>query len=204
MTSIHVDLDSIEWTPGSAYKGPDALYQGQEVFYRKVLSDRRQEGGGLAVLSKICPPPGKMVKTVAVARSEEHVFNLRGGRVNKSGKPIEAPGNSYTLNPTGQPHSAMIATENIALVIYSGETDDVKSVEIVDIEPALGGWHNSQSGDDRRGKAAMRPGSEGPVSAHSSRSWPVRNSAGVAPNVWTGCRSQVRVLSEVADMYPAC
>jgi hypothetical protein len=108
--------------------------KGQEVFYRKVLSDRRQEGGGLAVLSKICPPSGKMVKTVAVARSEEHVFNLHGGRVNKSGKPIEAPGNSYTLNPTGQPHSAMIATENVALVIYSGETDDVKSVEVVDIE----------------------------------------------------------------------
>ena len=82
MTSIHVDLGSIEWTPGSVYRGPDALYRGQEVFYRKVLSDRRQEGGGLAVLSKICPPPGKMVKTVAVARSEEHVFNLRGGRVN--------------------------------------------------------------------------------------------------------------------------
>jgi hypothetical protein len=32
----------------------------------------------------------KVVKTVAVALSEEHVFNLRGGRVNKSGKPIEA------------------------------------------------------------------------------------------------------------------
>ena len=123
---------------GFAYKGPDALYRGQEVFYRKVLSDRRQEGGGLAVLSKTCPPPGKMVKTVAIARSEEHVFNLRGGRVNKSGKPIEAPGNSYTLNPSGQPHSAMIATENIALVIYSGETDNVKSVEIVDLEAELG------------------------------------------------------------------
>jgi hypothetical protein len=49
MTSIHVDLDSIEWTPGSAYKGSDALYQGQEVFHRKVLSDRRREGGGLTV-----------------------------------------------------------------------------------------------------------------------------------------------------------
>jgi hypothetical protein len=73
MTSIHADLDRIEWTPGSVYKGPDAVYQGQEVFYRKVLSDRRQEGGGLAVLSKVCPPPGKMVKTIAVARSEEHV-----------------------------------------------------------------------------------------------------------------------------------
>jgi hypothetical protein len=32
----------------------------------------------------------------------------------------------------------MIATENIALIIYSGETDDIKSVEIVDIEPARG------------------------------------------------------------------
>ena len=62
MTSIHVDLGSIEWTPGSAYRGPDALYRGQEVFYRKVLSDRRQEGGGLAVLSKICPPRGRWSK----------------------------------------------------------------------------------------------------------------------------------------------
>jgi hypothetical protein len=138
MPSIHVDLDSIEWMPGSAYKGPNALYRGEEVFYRKVLSDRRHDGGGLAVLSKVCPPPGKLVKTVAVARSEEHVFNLIGGRSNKSGKPIEALGNSYTLNPTGQPHSAMIATESIALVIYSGETDEVKSVEIVDIEAAPG------------------------------------------------------------------
>ena len=86
MTSIHVDLDSIEWTPGSAYKGPGALYQGQEVFYRKVLSDRRQEGGGLAVLSKICPPPGKMVKTVAVARSEERLQFARwtGEQVRKA------------------------------------------------------------------------------------------------------------------------
>jgi hypothetical protein len=55
MTSIHVDPDRIEWTPGSEYKGPGALYRGQEVFYRKVLSDRRQEGGGLAVLSKPSP-----------------------------------------------------------------------------------------------------------------------------------------------------
>ena len=83
MTSTHVDLDRVEWTPGSIYKGPDALYEGKEVIYRKVLSDRRNEGGGLAVLSKICPPPGKLVKTVAVARSEEHVFNLIGGRSNK-------------------------------------------------------------------------------------------------------------------------
>ena len=51
--------------------------------------------------------------------------------MNTSGKPIEALGKSYTLNPTGQPHSAMIATENIALVIYSGETDDVKSGRVM-------------------------------------------------------------------------
>ena len=71
MTSTHVDLDRIEWTPGSAYKGP-------------VLSDRRQQGGGLGVLSKICPPPGKMVKTVAVARSEEPSFPRKAGIDRKS------------------------------------------------------------------------------------------------------------------------
>ena len=78
-----------------------------------------------------------MVKTVAVARSEEHVFNLRGGRVNKSGTPIEASGNSYTLNPTGQPHSAMIATETVSLIIYTGEPDEVRSMEVVDISSAI-------------------------------------------------------------------
>jgi hypothetical protein len=31
----------------------------------------------------------------------------------------------------------MITNESIALVIYSGETDDIKSVEIIDIGPAL-------------------------------------------------------------------
>ena len=32
----------------------------------------------------------------------------------------------------------MIATETLSLVIYSGETDEVKSVEIVNIEPVPG------------------------------------------------------------------
>ena len=45
MTSIHVDLNSVEWTPRSAYKGPDARYQGQEIFYRKELSDRARSCG---------------------------------------------------------------------------------------------------------------------------------------------------------------
>ena len=45
MTSIHVDLDSVEWTPGLAYKRPDARYQGQEICCRKVLSDRARSRG---------------------------------------------------------------------------------------------------------------------------------------------------------------
>jgi hypothetical protein len=32
----------------------------------------------------------------------------------------------------------MIASETTALVIYAGEPDEVSSVEIVDLEPALG------------------------------------------------------------------
>jgi hypothetical protein len=138
MVSLRVDVDSLEWTPASVYKGADATYEGHEIFYRKILSDRRQEGGGLAVLSKVTSPPGKLVKIVAVARSDEYVFTLRGaGRVNKAGRPVAAPAD-YTLNPKGQPHSAMIASEDISLVIYAGESDEVKSVEVLDVEPAPG------------------------------------------------------------------
>jgi hypothetical protein len=44
MNSRH-NLDSVEWTPRSACKGPDARYQGQEVFYPKVLGDRARSRG---------------------------------------------------------------------------------------------------------------------------------------------------------------
>ena len=51
----------------------------------KVLSDRRGEGGGIAWLVKFTPPQGKLIKIVATAMSDEHVFSLQGGRSTKSG-----------------------------------------------------------------------------------------------------------------------
>src|ERR1700733_3531214 len=120
MPSIRVNIDNLEWTPGSAYKEAAAVYDGKEIYHRKILSDRRHEGGGLALLSKLSPPPGKLIKIVAISRSDEHVVNRSGGPATKSGKPVAAPAD-YTLNPKGQPHSAMIAEENVSLVIYSGE-----------------------------------------------------------------------------------
>ena len=80
--------------------GPVAIYDGNEIIQSKILSDRRAEGGGLALLSRVSPPPGKLVKIVAVARSDEHVFNLEGGRGTKSSQPARASGD-YTLNSEG-------------------------------------------------------------------------------------------------------
>ena len=135
MASTRTHSDDISWTPATELFGDGAFYQGKPVLEVKTLSDRRAEGGGVAHLLRASPPPGKLIKIVAVALSDEHVFNLSGrGRANKSGKPV-GKGGGYTLNPEGQPHSAMIATETTALVIYSGETDEVKSVEILDLEP---------------------------------------------------------------------
>jgi hypothetical protein len=137
MPSIRTHPDDVVWTPATELFGDGAFYHGRPVLEVKTLSDRRAEGGGVAHLLKASPPPGKLIKIVAVALSDEHVFNLSGGgRANKAGKPVTEPG-GYTLNPAGQPHSAMIAQENISLVIYRGEPDEVKSVEIVDIEPSL-------------------------------------------------------------------
>ena len=135
MVSTHVDIENTEWTAGAPFYGPAAVHQGKDIVQLKVLSDRRSEGGGIAWLAKFSPPPGKLIKIVATALSDEHVFNLTGGRVTKSGQPARASG-GYTLNPKGQPHSALIGTETVSLVIYRGEPDEIMSMEVVDLEPA--------------------------------------------------------------------
>jgi hypothetical protein len=112
-----------------------AVHEGDEVIQSAILSDRRKEGGGLALLSKVSPPPGKVVKIVSVARSDEHVFNLEGGRGTKSGQLVRAA-SDYTLNTKGQVHSALIGTETLSLVIYRGEPDENISFEVVDATPA--------------------------------------------------------------------
>jgi len=136
MASIHVDLEKLEWRPGSAKYGRVAVHKGKEIIQSAILSDRREQGGGLALLSKVSPPPGKVVKIVAVARSDEHVFNLEGGRGTKSGQPARAA-SDYTLNTEGQVHSALIGTETLSLVIYRGEPDKNISFEVLDSAPAL-------------------------------------------------------------------
>jgi hypothetical protein len=135
MTTIRTDPATLPWQAGTEMYGDGAFHDGKPVLELKTLSDRRGEGGGVAYLLHAIPPAGKLIKIVAVARSDEHVFNLSGGRANKAGEPVSAPG-GYALNPKGQPHSAMIATETTSLVVYAGEPDEVRSVEIVDIAPA--------------------------------------------------------------------
>src|SRR5712675_453683 len=134
MVSTHVDIERAEWTSGTPFYGPAAIYEGKSIVQLKILSDRRREGGGIAWLVKFTPPPGKLIKIVATALSDEHVFSLQGGRSTKSGQPVQGSG-GYSLNPEGQPHSAMISAETTALVIYTGEPDEIKSMEVIDISP---------------------------------------------------------------------
>jgi hypothetical protein len=135
--SIHVDIAATEWTSAVPFYGSGAVYRGEDIVRLKILSDRRQEGGGIAWLVKFSPPPGRLIKIIATALSDEHVLDLEGGRATKSGA-MRRAASGYTLNPEGQPHSAMIATETVSLVIYRGEPDDVRSIEVVDCEPAEG------------------------------------------------------------------
>jgi hypothetical protein len=104
MKAIHVREEHSH--PGAASKsfGERALYEGRELAYMAVLSDRRSEGGGIAYLRKITPPPGKLVRAIAGSRSDEDVYLLEGGYTNKAGELIHFPGD-YMLNPEGHPHS---------------------------------------------------------------------------------------------------
>jgi hypothetical protein len=134
MSSLQVDYAAMEWTSAVPFYGPAAVHDGKDIVQLKVLSDRRQEGGGIAWLVRFLPPPGKLIKIVATALSDEHIFSLQGGRSTKSGQPAQGSG-GYGLNPKGQPHSAMISSETMALVLYAGEPDEIHSMEVVDIDP---------------------------------------------------------------------
>ena len=76
---MEVDSSQIEWTAGSPIYGLASVHEGRETVMLKILSDRRQEGGGIAYLARFLPPAGKVIKIVAVARSDEHIFALEGG-----------------------------------------------------------------------------------------------------------------------------
>ena len=137
MPSTRTHPDDVAWTPWTEVFGDGAFYEGQPIVEVKTLSDRRAEGHGVAYLTRFSPPQGKLIRVIATALSDEHVFNLSGGRATKSGEPVTASG-GYSLNPEGQPHSAMIAAETIAFVLYTGAPDEVHSVEVLDIEPRFG------------------------------------------------------------------
>jgi hypothetical protein len=133
MASTHVDLSRAEWVSGAPFYGPAAVYDVTDIVQLKILSDRRADGGGIAWLAKFSPPPGKLIKIVATALSDEHVFNLEGGRTTKTGEPARSSG-GYTLNPEGQPHSAFIGAETVSLIVYRGEPDKIVALEVVDAE----------------------------------------------------------------------
>lgn len=123
----------IDWTKGSAILGDKCLYEGSELAYFKILSDKRKEGKGIAYLIKFVPPEGKMIKTVAKARSEENVYITKGNMRDKRGE-IKMVEGDYALNETGHPHSQFVFEESIALVICSGEIDETIDFGVVDIE----------------------------------------------------------------------
>ena len=66
---MEVDSSQIEWTAGSPVYGPASLHEGRQTVLLKILSDRRQEGGGIAYLARFLPPAGKVIEIVAVART---------------------------------------------------------------------------------------------------------------------------------------
>src|SRR5665213_2734209 len=78
MTTIRTDYDALPWLPCTEMFGEAAVYRGKPIIEAKTLADRRREGGGISYLLRFSPPAGKLIKVVAIARSDEHIFNLSG------------------------------------------------------------------------------------------------------------------------------
>jgi hypothetical protein len=68
MASVRVDFAAKEWTSGVPFYGPVARLEGRDIAQLKVLSDRRRDGGGIAWIVRVAPPPGKLTKIIATTR----------------------------------------------------------------------------------------------------------------------------------------
>jgi hypothetical protein len=132
MKAIQVRKNEVNWMPASKTLGERARYEGRELAYMAVLGDRRNEGGGIAYLLKITPPPGKLVRAIATSRSDENVYLLEGGYTNKAGQLIHSPGD-YMLNPEGHPHGFFTSIDTIALVVCRGDSDEIRDFGVADI-----------------------------------------------------------------------
>jgi hypothetical protein len=129
--STRRNVSTTDWTPGSPIYGSCSIFEWRELVHLKILSDRREQGHGIAYILRFSPPPGKIIKVIAVAQSDEHIYILEGGPCNKKGEQIGFPGD-YALNSKGKPHAAFIAEEMVAFVLYAGEPDEIKSFEVVE------------------------------------------------------------------------
>lgn len=138
MKAAKIPTDQIEWQAVAGPDGQPVRHDGNPFAFIKVLSDRRGNGGGYAYLLRLVPPPGRLVRIIAVARSDEHVFLLEGGYCNKAGELIAAPG-AYGLNVEGSPHSAFCAIETVGYVVCRGEPDEIRGFDVVPIEAAAAG-----------------------------------------------------------------
>ena len=132
--AIFIRTPEIDWIPASSIYGESVLHEGKEIVFVKQLTNRLENGKGVAYLIKFVPPKGKMIRTVAVARSDEHVYILEGGFCDKSGRQKSFPGD-YILNPEGHPHINLNIVETIALVICTGATDEVKEITVIEPKP---------------------------------------------------------------------
>ncbi|OCB03267.1 hypothetical protein BBC27_08720 [Acidithiobacillus ferrivorans] len=130
---IMASSEQIPWTAGSQALGDISLFQDTETVHFKMLSDRRSEGGGMAQIVRFSPPAGMLIKIVANARSDEHIYILSGGHGDKSGRQRLYPGD-YLLHPKGLAHGAFLAIETTVFQVYSGEPDELVDFKIVAID----------------------------------------------------------------------
>ena len=131
MHSIKLDTEAMDWTPGSPLYGPGAICKAANWCRSRSSATAAPRAKASPSSSASLPPEGKVIRIIAVAQSDEHIFNLEGGRGTKSGERLRFSGN-YGLNPRGKPHSAFIGTETMALLVYTGEPDEIRSIDVID------------------------------------------------------------------------
>jgi adenylate cyclase len=128
MTSVRVAIDQVPWLPASEMFGEAAVYQGKPIIEAKTLTDRRSEGGGISYLLRFCPPEGKLIKVVAVARSDEHVVLPFTNLADDREQQYFADGITEDLTTDLSRIAGMLVISRNTAFTYQGKRVDTKQI----------------------------------------------------------------------------
>ena len=135
---IKINPDELEWEGAHGIMPHLPEPDGDYGMWVKILRRPHADGGCWCYLLRVVPEPGKAIRLVARAASDEEVYFLSGGFSDRSGT-LKQFSPMYVCNPEGLVHGGIIREETTQFVHFHGGLDIPMEYEVLDLKDVPAG-----------------------------------------------------------------